>query len=364
MRSLVIHPATGLVLDFEAEDFGGADQEAIIADWLARRAAGRSGRLVDPGEFICYRHRNHEHPDLYLAKRYGQIIAAHWQGSGLAHEIVHAGITPQHERQREYIQRAGEDAGHRSAAGPRLASGNRVVIPDAVIYGPQVDMGVEVQRSHLTAARAKSRTTSARHAGVLPVWFSDSKTRPRWLEQVPGVVFGPDQPWLSVPPPRSVTVVSGVRQVVERRCRTWTGPANPCPEHSRGCTRWHPDHEALPLWADELPAYVPAAKLVPMVFRTFSGRQQVFIVRPDDKERYEVMVGHTADLPPVLPADGRVGQGDRVECAANAGGLARDLAGLTPAQQETALELPWYRAWLMQTPQPEQVHDPDRFRRS
>jgi hypothetical protein len=53
MRSLVLHPATGLVLDFEAEDFGGPDQEAIITDWLTRRTTGRSGRLVDPGECIA-----------------------------------------------------------------------------------------------------------------------------------------------------------------------------------------------------------------------------------------------------------------------------------------------------------------------
>jgi hypothetical protein len=102
----------------------------------------------------------------------------------------------------------------------------------------------------------------------------------------------------------------------------------------------------LPVWADELPAYVPAGKLVPMVFRTFTGREQVFIVRPEDKERYEVMAGHAADLPPTPRAAGRAGQGERVECAADAGRIL-GLDGLTPAQQETALELPWYRVWLL-----------------
>jgi hypothetical protein len=223
MRSLVLHPATGLLLDFEAEDFGGPDQEAIIADWLDRRTAGRSGRLVDPGELICYQHRNYQYPDLYLRKDHGQIIAAHWPNSGLGHEIVHAGITPEHERQREYLQRAGEDAGHRSAAGPRLMSGNRVVIPDAVIYGPEVDMGVEVQRSHLTAARAKARTTNARRAGVLPVWFADSGARPRWFEQVPQ----------RRPQPRRLVGEGAATPVGHRRRRGPPGRVSPLPRLDR-----------------------------------------------------------------------------------------------------------------------------------
>jgi hypothetical protein len=144
-----------------------------------------------------------------------------------------------------------------------------------------------------------------------------------------------------------VTVVDGVRQIVPRRCRDWTSQTNTCPQHSRGCSRWHPDHAALPVWADELPAYVPAGKLVPMVFRTFTGRGQVFIVRPDDKARYEVLAGRAADLPLVQPADRRAGQGGRVECVADAGALVGGSEGLTPAQQQTAMELPWYRAWLL-----------------
>jgi hypothetical protein len=46
MRSLVIPSRSGLVLDFEAADFGGVDQDAVIADWLARRTASHSRRPV------------------------------------------------------------------------------------------------------------------------------------------------------------------------------------------------------------------------------------------------------------------------------------------------------------------------------
>jgi hypothetical protein len=280
VKDLVYHPRSGVLLDFAEEDFGGVEQDAVIADWLARRAAGTTPLTVE-GEFICRQHRNHERPSLYMRKDREQIIAAHWPGSGLegTHEIAH-GVSDEHRRQVDYLQRAGEAEGFEVRTEVHLPTR---VIPDAVVYGPRVNMGVEVQRSKVTATHAKARTTKARHAGVLPVWFSDAGSSPRWFEQVPGVRMNPSASWATLPEPRTVTVVGGVREIVPRRCRDW--PGSPCPQHSRGCTRWHPDHAALPVWADELPAYVPAGKLVPMVFRTFTGREQVFIVRPDDKER-------------------------------------------------------------------------------
>jgi hypothetical protein len=221
MRSLVIHPRSGLTLDFEAPDFGGPDQDAVVADWLARRAAGRTPLTVE-GEFVCYLHRNYERPALYLRKDHGQIIAAHWPGSSLAgsHEITH-GISDEHRRQVDYLQRAGEAEGFTVETEVHLETR---VIPDAVVYGPQLNMGVEVQRSKLTAAKAKARTTQARRGDVLPVWFADSQAAPRWFEQVPGVRMNPGTSWAALPPARSVTLVGGVREIVPRAA-AGTGPA-------------------------------------------------------------------------------------------------------------------------------------------
>jgi hypothetical protein len=197
MRSLVIHPASGLVLNFEAVDFGGPNQDAIVADWLARRAAGRTP-LTAEGEFVCHRHQHHQRPSLYLRADHGQIIAAHWPGSELAgsHEITH-GPSDEHRRQVDYLQRAGQAEGFQVETEVHLATR---VVPDAVVYGPQVTMGVEVQRSKITAAHAKARTTRARRGGVLPVWFADSQAAPRWFEQVPGVRMNPSTSWASLPP--------------------------------------------------------------------------------------------------------------------------------------------------------------------
>jgi hypothetical protein len=82
MKSLVWHPATRLTLDFSQVDFGGPEQEAVMADWLARCEANLQP-LTRKGDFECVQHRDHENPWLELRKLPGQIIAAHWKGSGL-----------------------------------------------------------------------------------------------------------------------------------------------------------------------------------------------------------------------------------------------------------------------------------------
>jgi len=306
-----------LTLDFGDVDFGGSEQAAIIADWQARRAVGRR-TLADEGEFICHLHRDHERPSLYLRQdKGGQIVAAHWPGAELAgsHEIVHV-VSDEHRRQVDYLQRAGESEGFEVKTEVHLPT---MVTPDAVIYGSQVQMGVEVQRSAITATLAKARTTKARHAGVLPVWFADSQSDPRWLGHVPGVRMNPKTSWATLPHERSVTVVSGVREIVPRHCQDMHN--SQCPRRRYGCNQWHADHEPRGVWVDDLAALFPAGQLVPMLYRTLGGREQVFIVTSGDKARYEGMVGRPADLPLRQPARLRRDQDGRIDCTADAGAL-------------------------------------------
>lgn len=212
MRDLVLHSLSGLILDFAEDDFGGAEQAAIIQAWRDR---GHKPEFM--GEFICCLHKDHEVPWLYLRQRGGLVIAAHYPHSGLAgsHEIVH-GVSDEHKRQVDYMQRAGESVGFQVKREVTLVTRVR---SDAVIYGSQVQMGVEVQRSGLTARAAKARTTQARYAGVEPVWFSDSHSDPKWLGHVLGVRMNPEVAWDTLPGQRSVTVVSGVRVLVPSAAR-------------------------------------------------------------------------------------------------------------------------------------------------
>lgn len=321
MRDLVLHPRSGLLLDFAEENFGGDEQQAIIADWYERRQAGRKP-LVDEGEFICHVHRNRDRPWLYLRQRDGLLIAAHWRNTGLAgsHEIVH-GVSDEHKRQVDYLQRAGETAGFEVKREVALATKVR---SDAVIYGTQVQMGVEVQRSGLTATAAKARTTKARHAGIEPVWFSDSRSDPRWLGHVPGIRMNPEVPWDTLPGQRSVSVVSGVRVLVPKQCQDIRN--GQCPQRRYGCTEWHPDHEPrLNTFVDDLAELVPAGELVPILYRTSSDREQVLILSKPDKARYESMIGAPADVPLRQRIREQFREGSRIDCVADAGGFVQSL---------------------------------------
>lgn len=307
MRDLVLHRPTGLKLDFAADDLGGERQAAVIDEW-------RRGHRFGKGEFICWTHRAHEKPWLYLQTRGDLLVACHWPGSALdgSHEISH-GVSDEHKRQVEYILRAGSDAGYDVKSEVRLPTKVR---SDGAIYGPTV-MGVEAQRSAITARDAKARTTKARRAGVLPIWFSDSLSDPAWLGSVPGVRMN-EQQWDTVPRARSVTVVSGTRIIVPRKC--WNIPNSPCPNRRRGCNEWHPTHEPrLGTTVDDLAAMVPAGELVPILFKKLSGRgEHVFIVSRNDKARYEALVGAPADLP--LRQQARSARaGGRRGCSADAG---------------------------------------------
>lgn len=310
MRDLVIHAPTGLELDFGEDDFGGPREAAVVAA-LRQRSGG-----TERGELICYVHRDHEKPWLYLQQRGRTIVAAHWPGSKLdgSHQITH-GVSDEHKRQVEYIARAGDAAG--------FDVGTEVSLPtkvrsDAVIYGPTTT-GIEVQRSALTARDAKARTTKARRAGVLPIWFSDAARNPQWLFQVPGVRMN-EQPWNTVPRAGSVTVVSGVRVISARRCHNI--PDSPCPNRRRGCSLWHPVHEPrLGVTVDDLAALVPSGDLVPINYKTLSGRTYTLIVGRNDKERYEAVSGVSADLP-LRPRERLVRTGERTTCTADAGEVA------------------------------------------
>lgn len=309
MRDLIIHAPTGLVIDCTEADFGGPREAAVIADWQRRHKA-------DQGDFICYAHRDHEKPWLYLRQCGSAIVAAHWPNTNLggSHQIT-IGVSDEHKRQVEYISRAGEAAGFDVATEVSLSTKVR---SDAVIYGPTTT-GIEVQRSALTAQAAKARTTKARRAGVLPIWFSDAADKdPSWFGHVPGVRMN-QQAWDTVPRAGSVTVVSGVRIVQVRRCRDIRN--NTCPNRRRGCNRWHPELEPrIGTTVDDLAELIPTGKLVPINHKTLLGRSQVFLVSSIDKQRYEAVAHMSADLP-MLPKERPLRPSDRSECAADAGAV-------------------------------------------
>jgi hypothetical protein len=200
------------------------------------------------------------------------------------------------------------------------------VRPDGVIYGPSINMGIEIQRSKLSVPQIKGRTTKARRAGVESVWFSDGQTRPPWMWKVPSVHMNPDTSWKSVPPPRTVMVASGVVSIVAKRCDDIR--ESKCPLRRYGCRRWHPQFgDRFGIWVDDLAEYMPAGKVLPMLYKALSGREMVVLTPKDDKARYEQMVGHAADVP--MPKRKETHQATRIDCIANAGDTRPAAAQIT-----------------------------------
>jgi hypothetical protein len=298
------------MLEFSRPDFGGPAAAAVIEEWDNRAGPVREG------DFVCWFHREHERPGLYLQRRRGQLVAAHWGHSGLAdtHTITH-GMTDEHRYQTDYIQRAAEDAG--------FATEKEYVLPgvrlDAAIFTDWSVTGIEVQRSKITARTARSRTTKAGRSGALSVWFNDRDDRAPWFGRVPSIGMN-RRPWDTVPPRYSAVVGSGTGHIKAVRCTSSSGIV--CRDRRTGwCGAYHPVREPLRgLFVDNIAEMVPLGQLVPMRFRLATKPDPViYLVPPDSLRRYEELTFEAAGFAIAPPPPLTAGQRERITCSADAG---------------------------------------------
>jgi hypothetical protein len=96
-----------------------------------------------------------EAAEMFVRLKHGHYTAVHFRGSECTqtHEI--SVESPGHRRQKDYWQRAAEEAGYRTSQEVRTGAGT---ILDVAIDGPR-RTGIEVQHSDLQFRLAKSRTT-------------------------------------------------------------------------------------------------------------------------------------------------------------------------------------------------------------
>ncbi|TDP97942.1 hypothetical protein [Labedaea rhizosphaerae] len=238
---------------------------------------------IDRGDrvLLCLRPAQDGADEMYIRKRGDTFWAAHFPGGGHGdHEIRLE--SDEHRRQKDYWCRAATDAGFEAEQEFRTA-GKTVL--DVAIKGP-CQTGVEVQRSHITAAHAKARTTKSYKAGWLPVWFADSDAQPKWFFEVPSVGCN-SIGWTSLPHRRAATAARGLRTISAARCTA--GVFDRCPDRNkRPCGRYHPQHEP---WAgltiDDVAAMMPARQAVPM---RWNGKQ-IYIVPPKSLDLYRELTG-------------------------------------------------------------------------
>lgn len=222
MRDFVVHES-GQKIDL---------QDPTMADERLLRAIHRRGTKY--GELRCLKHEG----PVYLQARYGNLLACHWSGTGNeSHRI--AVMSQEHRLQVEYIARAVTKDGLPAEAEVVLPNKVR---PDLVVNGTTA---FEVQRSHLSVASAKNRTTKAIRGGMdVSLWISDkgADAAPAWLGRVPSVRVHAAQ-WKRLPAINAATVESGLSRFEPERCRGDHDAR--CIMDDRSCSGWRLRREPM-----------------------------------------------------------------------------------------------------------------------
>ncbi|SNQ46069.1 hypothetical protein FRACA_1240004 [Frankia canadensis] len=319
MVALVRHVESGAILDFGEPDLGGPNESTIFDQWR--------GRLTgkDRGRFVCAL-ADCSAPDapVYFQLRGRTRVACHYD-SGVTHRAG-TGVSDEHKRQQDYLQRSAEDAGYEAVQEGRLRSSR----PDVLITGGLVPVGAEVQRSRLTKETAARRDSRTRAAGVQTMWLHGNDRPPAWSAAVPSL--GTNQlPWSVVHKRGSWTVASGVGRIRPRPCTLehfGTCPAG----HLRHCRGTHPKYSAEPVFGgltvDRLAELVPERKLLSVRFR---GRHHYWVPANDAQVYLQVIAAERA----APPRPGRLrGAGSHARCD-------RDHSGALAVLPVTSVVLDW-----------------------
>ncbi|MCR6488254.1 hypothetical protein M8542_36035 [Amycolatopsis sp. OK19-0408] len=233
--------------------------------------------------------------EMYVKRIGDRYWAVHFPGSRCAEKHAIARESDEHRIQKDYWQRAAEDAGHPATQEQRTGAGT---ILDVAISGPR-PTGIEVQHSQVQTQSVKARTTRSFQAGWLAVWFLDSDRPSAWFFDVPTVGSNP-RPWSSLPPRRAATAI-GPRRLVATRCTVTT--LGNCPNGTRKrpkppCGGFHPIAEPWPgLTVDDVAEQVPARRIVPIIDLRGSVRliphEDLDLLRDltDDASRYVYQPG-------------------------------------------------------------------------
>lgn len=302
MKDLVRYLPEGIVLDLAEPGYGHPRGPALVAELLGN--CSRANPVL-----VCETHGSPvwlQRRPIRRGQREVQVWACHFDG--LRCRPAAGGMSDEHKRQTEYVVRAAERAGLRTATEVRLAHGS--IRADAVIYGTS-SVAVEVQRSGLTATSAVARTRKATEAGMaMSLWLTGRQTPPAWFFRVPSVGMN-ELPWDVVPAAHSATATTGLRVITAARCRF--PDFSRCPATGRAvCGRWHPRHDPwLGRTVDEVASLAPEGGVVPVRFA--SKFNPILLVSPESRRVYEELTERPTSLAlreqaeqPVRPSNQRV----------------------------------------------------------
>ena len=159
-------------------------------------------------------------------------------------------MSVEHRVQAEYAARAAQRRGF--TAQLEVSTGNHTRL-DVGVRGPHSNVGIEIQRSQLTAPQAIRRARNSYQAGWATAWVSDQERPPAWANRVPTAMLTTRGGWDRMPPPDTAYVSIG-RFVRER-------------DKSRPSGWWY-RREPLAVLLDEIAYRMPAGDIVPVTVGT------------------------------------------------------------------------------------------------
>lgn len=230
---------------------------------------------------------NEADAELFIRFRFNKYEAVHFSGGGHGpHPISRQ--SDEHRRQKDYWQRAAEDAGYEATQ--EFNTGNGTILDVAIIGERRT--GIEVQHSSITTRAAKTRSTKSHRAGWSPVWFYDADGTPAWSHEVPALGSNPMR-WSSMPGRRTATA-RGLSEFVAAKCEPGEFPR--CPAgNKRFCGSWHPQRRPWGgLVIDDVAAKVPAGEIV--AIHDLRGR--VHLVSRENRELFRMLTGKLGDYDP------------------------------------------------------------------
>lgn len=157
-------------------------------------------------------------------------------------------VSDEHRRQAEYTRRAADR--HGFTAQLEVSTGNHTRL-DVGVFGPESNVGFEIQRSELTAPQAILRATNSFVAGWPTAWVTDRERDPQWADRVPTA--------------RMITR-GGWGERVLSPGTAWVAIGHYTRERDRNSkSGWRYRREPRRILLDELAYSMPAGNIVPVV---------------------------------------------------------------------------------------------------
>lgn len=220
---------------------------AELPRWLYDEIASLHGQIDPPPAAPILTCAGNGAPMYVWRHESGRYFARHYPGGNPdRHQHRIATMSDEHRRQAEYTARAATEGGCAALTEHSTGGGTRL---DVAVFG-DIQVGVEVQRSHLSRASAKTRAWKSYDAGWPTAWVTDRADDPDWAGHVPTGRLTTRGVWSERIPP------SGTAKIIIGEYRRQRDPTRR--------NGWRYERTPRTITLDELAVRMPAGEIVPV----------------------------------------------------------------------------------------------------